>query len=99
MRYDHGDSFPSDFEPNGFPFDSKSKEKLSPRSYPIQCERKWKYNFLSAQVSTGCHERHVYPKFIQLGIIFIFVVFLPAIHHHASVIEKTTIGEYSRRRY
>ena len=26
---------------------SKSKGKLSPRSYPIQCERKWKYSFLS----------------------------------------------------
>ena len=47
MGYDRGDSFPSDFETNGIPFGSKSKEKLSPRSYPIQCERKWKYSFLS----------------------------------------------------
>ena len=30
MGYDHGDSFPFDFEPNGFPFGSKSKVKLSP---------------------------------------------------------------------
>ena len=43
MGYDRGDSFPFDFEPNG----SKSKGKLSPRPYPIQCERKWKYSFLS----------------------------------------------------
>ena len=43
MGYDHGDSFPFDFEPTG----SKPKGKLSPRSYPIPCERKWKYNFLS----------------------------------------------------
>jgi len=43
----HGDSFPFDFEPNGLPFGSKSKGKLSPWSYPIQCERKWKYSFLS----------------------------------------------------
>ena len=40
MRYDRGDGFSYDFEPNGFPFSSKSKEKPSPRSYPIQCERK-----------------------------------------------------------
>ena len=50
MEYDPGDSFPFDFEQNGIPFDSKLKGKLSPRSYPIQCERKWKYSFLSAAV-------------------------------------------------
>ena len=47
MGYDRGDSSPFDFEPNGMPFGSKSKGKLSPRSYPIQCDRKWKYSFLS----------------------------------------------------
>ena len=47
MGYDRGDSFPFDFEPNGIPFGSKSKGKLLPRSYAIQCERKWKYSFLS----------------------------------------------------
>ena len=46
MGYDRGDSFPFDFEPNGIPIGSKSNGKLSPRSYPIQCERKWKYSFL-----------------------------------------------------
>ena len=45
MGYDRGDSFPFDFEPNGISFDSKSKGKLSSRSYPIQYERKWKYSF------------------------------------------------------
>ena len=53
MGYDRGDSFPFDFEPNGIPFDfepnglafgSKLKGKLSPRSYPIQFEKK--YSFL-----------------------------------------------------
>ena len=34
-------------EPNRIPFGSKSKGKLSPQSYPIQFERKWKYSFLS----------------------------------------------------
>ena len=54
MEYDCGDSFPIDFEPNVIPFGSKSRGKLSPWSYPIQCERKWKYSFLSV------HEnRHV----------------------------------------
>ena len=48
MGYDRGDSFPFDFETNGIPFGSKSKGKLSPRSYPIQFVRKWKYSFLSA---------------------------------------------------
>ena len=49
MGYDHGDSFPFGFEPNGIPFRSKFKGKLSPRSNPIQCERKWKYSFLSVR--------------------------------------------------
>ena len=35
-------------ESNRIPFGSKSKRKLSPRSYPIQCDRKCKYSFLSA---------------------------------------------------
>ena len=47
MGYDRGDSFPFHFEPNGNPFGSKSKGKLSPRSYPIQCERKWNTSSLS----------------------------------------------------
>ena len=47
MKYDHGDSFPFDFEPNESAFGSKSKGKLSPRSYHIQCERKWNTSFLS----------------------------------------------------
>ena len=42
MGYDPSDSFPFDFEPNEIQFCSKSKGKLSPRSYPIQFERKWK---------------------------------------------------------
>ena len=40
MGYDRGDSFPLDVEPNGIPYGSKSKGKFSPRSYPIQYERK-----------------------------------------------------------
>ena len=47
MGYDHGDSFPFDFELNGIPFGSKSNGKLSPRSYPIQCEKNWKCSFFS----------------------------------------------------
>ena len=47
MGYDRGDNFPPYFEPNGIPFGSKSKGKVSPRSYPIQCERKWNTKFLS----------------------------------------------------
>jgi len=51
MGYDRGVSFPFDVEPNWIPFGSKSKGKLSPRSYPIQFE--WKYSFLSAGHSRG----------------------------------------------
>ena len=47
MGYDRGDSFPFDFKPNEIPFGPKSKRKLSPRSNPIQFERKPKYSFLS----------------------------------------------------
>ena len=47
MGYDRGESFSFNFEPNVIPIDSKLKGKLSPRSYPIQFERKWKHSFLS----------------------------------------------------
>ena len=50
MDNDHGDSFVFNFEPNGISFILKSKGKLSPRSYPIQCERKRKRSFLSVLV-------------------------------------------------
>ena len=53
MGYDLGDRFPFDFESNGLPFGSKSKRKLSPRSDPIEFERrKWKYSFRSVYSST-----------------------------------------------
>ena len=48
MEYDCGDCFSFDFEPNEIPFTSKSKGIMSPRSYPIQCERKGKSSFPSA---------------------------------------------------
>ena len=50
MGYDRGDSFPFDFEPNGNVLGSKSIGKPSPRSYPIQCERKWNTSFLSVRL-------------------------------------------------
>ena len=46
MGYDRGDNFSFDFEQNGDPFGSKSIRKFSPRSYPIQFERKRKSSFL-----------------------------------------------------
>ena len=49
MGCDRGDSFPSDFEQNGIPFGLKTKGKLSPRSYPIQFERKWNTSFISVR--------------------------------------------------
>ena len=50
MGYDRGDIFPFNLEPNGIPFGSKSKGKLSPRSYFIQFEKKRKYSFISVSV-------------------------------------------------
>ena len=35
MGYDRGDSFPFDFEPNGIPFGSKSKENLQHDHIPF----------------------------------------------------------------
>ena len=52
MGYDRDDSFPFNFYNQiEILFGSKSKGKLSPRSYPIQCEGKWKYSFLSVPES------------------------------------------------
>ena len=62
MGYDHGDSFPFDFEPNGFLFDSKSRGKLSPRSYPIQFERNWKCGFVSVQENLTANRRVLSPS-------------------------------------
>ena len=42
------------FEPNEIPSGSKSKGKLSTRSYPIKFERKWNTNFLGAQDFPAC---------------------------------------------
>ena len=56
MEYDCGDSCHFDFEPNGFRFGSKSKGKLPKRSYPIQCERKWKYTFLNVSQNVEKHK-------------------------------------------
>ena len=54
MVIGYGDSFPFDFEQNGYPFGSKSKGKLSPGSYPIQFERKSNTSFLSATHLGNC---------------------------------------------
>ena len=53
MAYDRDDRFPSDFETNGIPFGSKYEEKLSPRSYLIQLERKQKSSIRSVAISEG----------------------------------------------
>ena len=63
MGYGRGDSFPFDFELNKIPFGLKSKGKLSPRSYPIQCERKWNTSFLSVEPDlTFLRTRSYFPQ-------------------------------------
>ena len=57
MGYDRADSFPFDIEPNGNQFGSKSKGKLSPRSYPIQFERNWNTSFLSVHMFVVVEEK------------------------------------------
>ena len=47
MGYDRGDSFPFDFLKE---IEFNLVQKLSPRSYPIHCERKWKYSFISVMI-------------------------------------------------
>ena len=65
MRYDRGDSFTFDFESYGNPFGSKSKGILSPRSYPIQYERK--YCFLISLIGKLCQreKRDAIPIFLS----------------------------------
>ena len=71
MGSETGDSFPSDLEPNVIQFGSKSKGKLSPRSYPIQFERKWKYSFLSVfhAVRWPNKKKQYLPGGIQSGLM------------------------------
>ena len=66
MGYDRDDSFPFNFEPNGISFGSKSNGKLSPRSYPIQCEKNLKYSFLSV---TGNYRHRPAKRGKPLGIL------------------------------
>ena len=79
MGYDRGDSFPFDSEPIGVPFGSKSKGKLSPRSYLIQYERKWKSIFLSVSLhkisidATDSSERQT-PITPQEGMIGVKII-------------------------
>ena len=47
MGYDRGNSFHFEFQPNGIQFGSKSKIKLSPRSYSNHCESIQKFVFLN----------------------------------------------------
>ena len=54
------DRFPFDFEKNGVPFCSKSKGKLSLRSYPIQFKRKTVTTIISHSIcKENCHHDHI----------------------------------------
>ena len=74
MGCDRGDSFPLDFKPNEISFGSKSKGKLSSRSYPIKFESKWKCRFLSVMWFT-LHLLFV-PRAVIVGRIFRFFCYL-----------------------
>ena len=75
MGHDRGDGVSFDFQPNGIPFGSKSKGKLSPRPYPIQFEKKWKHNFLNA--TQNCLLYFYSLKSFFLYISFRQFLFLP----------------------
>ena len=47
---------------------TKSKGKLSPWSYPIQCERNWKYNFLSVPSNSLQHPRQEKGRHVGLSV-------------------------------
>ena len=61
------------------PFGSKSRGKLSPRSYPIQFERKWNTNFLSAGKDSifedgneQSERAEIFPRGKAIAIFFFF---------------------------
>ena len=89
--------FPFDFEPNGSPFCSKSKGKLSPQSYPIQCERNWKYSFLSVDVYFVSQQYSVaiisFIEVLSLQLIYfkIYIIFF-----HNLIVEWNMFGNSSR---
>ena len=91
MGYDRGDSFLFDLEPKGNPFGSKSKGKLSARSYPIQLERKWNTIFLSVSVREPIVSRTQMLSFVPLK-------------HHSAVISRhvggaiNSLPHYAERR-
>ena len=85
MGYDRGDSFPFEFEPNGIIFGLKSKGKLSPRSYPSQCERKWKHSFLS--VNAPKHGSLLTLFFLSItNFIYSFQMLFFHINHSATFV-------------
>ena len=71
MGSDLGDSFPFNFEPNGIPVGSKSKGRLSPRSYPIQFERKSNMSFLSVDLRIKAYQsknnQNLFNSFIRIA--------------------------------
>ena len=62
MKYDRGDSFPFDYEPNGVPLVSQSKGKLSPRSHSLQSERNLKSKYLRVHWENGSRIKSPGPK-------------------------------------
>ena len=74
IEYDRGDSSPFNFEPNRIPFGSKSKGKLSPRPYPIQCERKWNTSFLSGRSLIFSVNSSALPGYIESDKVFIMTM-------------------------
>ena len=56
--YDRSDSFPLYYEPNGIPFGSYSKEKLSLRSYSFKFEKN--IQSISLKVETYMPTEHCY---------------------------------------
>ena len=73
MGYDRGDSLPFNFlNQMEFQLCLKSKGKLSPRSYPIQCERKWKDSFLSAPCPELLQrlDANIIERLVPLGVMW-----------------------------
>ena len=89
MGYDRGDSFPFDFEPNGTPFGSKSKGKLSPRSYPIQCERKWKHSFLSVRSLPALTRRQQHYFVLRKLLLFMEYDIMSRCRHSEIIVQLT----------
>ena len=80
MGYDRDDSFPFNFEPNLNPFGSKSKGKLSPRSFPFNVKANGNIVFSVCVTPRDCS------AFRHHGSPIVDISLNPPVHHSSIVL-------------